>query len=140
MTELALVAASVSLVWNVRMALQKKFVVILGFAFRLPYASAFHSRCSRLTSHSVIVLALLHLQTLQIALKSSNQTFDKIIPAVLKEMQLGWALISATIPALKQFVQALGSGYLVGGFERIRKTSKPDRRFESDVLPSFVHI
>lgn len=34
------------------------------------------------------------------------------------EIQLGWALISATIPCLKGFVDTLSSGYLGANFQR----------------------
>jgi hypothetical protein len=38
-TEVALLSVTIYLVWDLQMARQKKFVVVLGFAFRLPYVS-----------------------------------------------------------------------------------------------------
>lgn len=40
---------------------------------------------------------------------------DQILPSIFEEVQLGWSLISATIPCLKSFVTNLGTGFLGGG-------------------------
>ena len=37
------------------------------------------------------------------------------MPSIFEEVQLGWSLISATIPCLKSFVANLGTGFLGGG-------------------------
>jgi hypothetical protein len=50
-----------------------------------------------------------------VALSSSNQTFDEIPASIFEEVQLGWSLISATIPCLKSFVVNLGTGFMGGG-------------------------
>jgi len=50
-----------------------------------------------------------------VALNSANQTLDGIPESILEEVQLGWSLISATIPCLKSFVVNLGTGFMGGG-------------------------
>ncbi|KFY48512.1 hypothetical protein V495_01269 [Pseudogymnoascus sp. VKM F-4514 (FW-929)] len=94
--EVAILALVFGLVFNLQMPFWKKFTVVLGFAFRLP----------------LIVLAIVHVQYVESSITSTNATFDQITPSVIMSIQLGWSLISATIPCLKSFVVYLGSGYL----------------------------
>lgn len=58
------------------------------------------------------MLAIVHVQYVELSITSTNATFDQITPSVIMSIQLGWSLISATIPCLKSFVVYLGSGYL----------------------------
>lgn len=58
------------------------------------------------------MLAIVHVHYVQLYIASTNPTFDQITLSVIMSVQLGWSLISATIPCLKSFVANLGSGYL----------------------------
>ncbi|KAH8811164.1 hypothetical protein F5884DRAFT_854524 [Xylogone sp. PMI_703] len=95
-TEAALFLLTVALVWRLHMPTQKKQVVVLGFAFRLP----------------LVVFAILHVHSFGTIVHSTNPSYDQIIPSVYVQIEMGWSLISATIPCLKGFVVDLGTGYL----------------------------
>jgi len=80
----------------------------------------------------LVVLALLHIHYLPNAINSSNMTFDLILPSILKVSQLGWSLVSATIPCLRTFVLNLGTGYLGGtNFDKILAAGASHRAYTS---------
>lgn len=58
------------------------------------------------------MLAIIHVHYVKSYITSTNATFDQITTSVIMSVQLGWSLISATIPCLKSFVVNLQSGYL----------------------------
>src|SRR5450432_1831757 len=55
---------------------------------------------------------------MSIASNSSNQTLAQILPSIFEEVQLGWSLISATIPCLRAFVTNLDFGVLSGALDK----------------------
>jgi len=94
--EIGLFLLTVYLVWGLHMSGQKKRVVVLGFGFRLP----------------LVAFAILHVHYVGKTIHSTNPAFDQIIPSIYEQVEMGWGLISATIPCLKGFVVDLGTGYL----------------------------
>lgn len=111
--EVSIFAVIIGLVYNLQMARTKKFAVVFGFAFRLPYV--IHSSTEAFANRGanrLIALIMLHLHEVQDTIGSTNSTFDYIPASAIMSIQLGWSLVSATIVRLKSFVENLGSGYL----------------------------
>ncbi|KAL5313182.1 hypothetical protein ACEPPN_018915 [Leptodophora sp. 'Broadleaf-Isolate-01'] len=85
----------------------------------------------------LIVFATLHVYFLIPVTDSKNQTFDQIRPGVMEELQLGWALISATVPSLKSFIENLGQGSWGRNFDRKNATGQGYSNTESFALETF---
>ncbi|KAF2817342.1 uncharacterized protein BDZ99DRAFT_431394 [Mytilinidion resinicola] len=94
LTELLLVLVPVYLVSHIQMRTRLKFRVVLAFAFRLPVAA----------------FSLLHLVALSRAIHASNSGVALARVTVYQQAQLGYSLISATIPCLKSFVKSFDTG------------------------------
>lgn len=55
----------------------------------------------------------------------------------MEELQLGWALISATVPSLKSFIENLGQGSWGRNFDRKNATGQGYSNTESFALETF---
>ncbi|KFY42604.1 hypothetical protein V495_04422 [Pseudogymnoascus sp. VKM F-4514 (FW-929)] len=95
LTELALVGNSVYLVRDLHVPLGKKIVVVLAFALRLP----------------IIAPAALRLYYLDIQLSSSDPTLSGTLASVCAQIEISYAIISATIPCLRPFMSSLNTHY-----------------------------
>ncbi|KAF2502798.1 hypothetical protein BU16DRAFT_19157 [Lophium mytilinum] len=93
-TELLLVLVPVYFLSYIQMRTEFKFRVVLAFAFRLPVA----------------VFSVLHIIALSHALRASNPGVALANVALYQQAQLGYSLISATIPTLKSFVKSFDTG------------------------------
>ncbi|OCK81367.1 hypothetical protein K432DRAFT_450183 [Lepidopterella palustris CBS 459.81] len=93
-TETILVLIPIYLVWGIQMSMKLKLRVIIAFAFRLP----------------IITFALLFLYyTLRIPL-SQNPGVSASPALIHQQAELGYSLISATIPCLKSFLKSFDTG------------------------------
>lgn len=91
--EACLFIGSVSLIINLMMAMQKKTTVVMVFGSRL----------------LLIAITILRLHYLKSSLLSSNPTLEGVSVVLLTQLELGWSLISATIPCLNPFMRAVST-------------------------------
>ncbi|KFY14329.1 hypothetical protein V491_06094 [Pseudogymnoascus sp. VKM F-3775] len=94
-TELALVGNSIYLVQDLQVPLGKKIVVVLAFALRLP----------------IIAPAAVRLYYLNIEFSSSDPTLHGVLASVCAQIEISYAIISATIPCLRPFMSSLNTHY-----------------------------
>lgn len=65
----------------------------------------------KLTSHRVVAPAILRLYYLDQEFASSDSTLHGVLASVFTQIQLGYAIIAATIPCLRPFMAALNTHY-----------------------------
>ncbi|EEP80629.1 conserved hypothetical protein [Uncinocarpus reesii 1704] len=87
----------VYLVWNLRMRLKSKFVVLLAFSFRLP----------------VFVIAAFRIYFLHQEFIHNDPLFYGASSSVCLEAALHFGLMAATIPCMKPFIKAFNTGWLL---------------------------
>ncbi len=102
------------------MQLRKRLTILAAFGCRLLYVRPLPpSPLSRLTrSHSLIPLIAIRLVYLSPA-ENENPTMTTIVPYILAEAALEFAILSTSITALKPFLRPLHSGAVVssvGGY------------------------
>lgn len=93
--EVSLFLGSVLLIVNLQMARQKKTVVTMVFGCRLP----------------LIAVTILRLHYLTLGFQSANPTLVALPAVLLAQVELGWSIISATIPCLNPFIRAISTKY-----------------------------
>ncbi|ERF70271.1 hypothetical protein EPUS_09109 [Endocarpon pusillum Z07020] len=77
------------------MARQKKTTVMMVFGCRLP----------------LIAITVLRLKYLTAGLRSSDPTLDDLPTVLATQVELGWSLISATVPCINPFIRAVSTRY-----------------------------
>ncbi|KAK5107233.1 hypothetical protein LTR62_001613 [Meristemomyces frigidus] len=91
------VAFSAHLVWNLQMKGSKKWAVVCAFGVRLL---------------GLIPISIVRLVVLNRALKSDDFLFSAVGPEVLTQIEMCYAVLSATIPCLRIFLSAAQTGLL----------------------------
>ncbi|PGH16039.1 hypothetical protein AJ79_02019 [Helicocarpus griseus UAMH5409] len=108
LTELALSALSVFLVWSLQMPIRNKLIVVTAFSFRLSIVAPIIARINYLAA----------LQT-----SDNHNLFFALVPATLcTQIELHLGLMAATIPCLKPFMRAANTGYMGFGGAFIERT------------------
>ncbi|KAF2458961.1 hypothetical protein BDY21DRAFT_283026, partial [Lineolata rhizophorae] len=94
-TEIVFACLPVYLVWNLQMKSDLKFRVVLAFMFRLPVAA----------------FSLLFLNAISRSMTNGLLPGVNVTPWVIwHQVELGYSLISATIPCLKSFIKSFDTG------------------------------
>ncbi|ORY07772.1 hypothetical protein BCR34DRAFT_489151 [Clohesyomyces aquaticus] len=94
--ELLLVLLPLFFVWNVQMKRYIKFQVVFAFGLRLP----------------VTAFAIAHLHYVSGYTSTTTNVSQSMVPAlVYLQVELFWALLSATVPTLKAFMKSFNSGF-----------------------------
>ncbi|KFZ23113.1 hypothetical protein V502_02409 [Pseudogymnoascus sp. VKM F-4520 (FW-2644)] len=94
-TELALVANSIYLVHELQLPLEKKTIVVVAFALRLP----------------LIAPVVMRLYYLGLEFSSSDPTLVGVLASVCTQIEMSYAVVSATIPCLRPFMTSLNTHY-----------------------------
>ncbi|CZT50031.1 uncharacterized protein RSE6_10950 [Rhynchosporium secalis] len=94
-TELALFSTSIYLVKDLQLSLQKKLLVVFAFGLRLP----------------MIAPIILRLFSILAALNSQDPTLAGTMVIVYTQIELCYAIIAATLPCLRPFMNALSTHY-----------------------------
>lgn len=94
-TELVLFSLPLFIVWPVQMSIARKGQVVLAFAFRL----------------GVAALAVVHLHYVAKYVDAPRTSFSIIPALVWQQIELCWALLTASIPNLKAFMKSFNSGF-----------------------------
>ncbi|ORY15013.1 hypothetical protein BCR34DRAFT_533475 [Clohesyomyces aquaticus] len=93
--EILLVMLPVIFIWNIQMKRYIKFQVIIAFGLRFP----------------VVAFAFVHLHFISDYDTGPNMSQTTISALVFLQIELFWALLSATIPTLKAFMKSFNSGF-----------------------------
>ncbi|KAF2668449.1 hypothetical protein BT63DRAFT_479856 [Microthyrium microscopicum] len=97
-TEVTVVVLSLTLVWQLQMKAELKFRVILAFLFRL----------------LLVPIIVLHAYYIQMALLGHEDLPLALTPVlVCTQIELGYSLISATIPNLKSFLMSFDTAFMM---------------------------
>ncbi len=97
----------------VRVALDKKVVVVVAFVFRVVYAPSPQSSLCHLTHiSSVVILTVVRLALLRKYFSSTDPIFNSIASGITTQALLSMAITTACIPALKPFLDGFESGML----------------------------
>ncbi|KAK2756670.1 hypothetical protein FQN54_005115 [Arachnomyces sp. PD_36] len=96
-TEVALIALSMLLVWGLRMRVSSKLTVVFAFSFRLTVAA--------------VIIVRLHYIGIGIS-STDNPFFDSVPASICTQVELHWGLMAASIPCLKPFMKAMNTGYM----------------------------
>lgn len=112
-TELALFFNSIYMVKSLQLSIQKKSVVVLAFGLRLPSVNPIdqHRNHELTLRYSMIAIAALRLDAIQIGLHSTDQPLKGAIVAVYTQIEISYAIIAATTPCLRPFMKALSTNY-----------------------------
>lgn len=112
--EVTIFLLSFILVWGLTMGLDPKVRVILAFIFRLPlvvlHLPARHLMTDRFR---LIAITLVHLFTIKWTADSVNLNFEIVPALVCEQIELGYSLISATIPNLKSFIMSFNTSMMM---------------------------
>jgi hypothetical protein len=95
LTELMLFSTSILLVWDLQTAFRNKIPVVFAFGMRLP----------------VIAVIILRLTYLRKELISQNPTLDGAIPALLRQVEIYYGLLAATVPCLRPFISGFSTNF-----------------------------
>lgn len=105
-TEMLLAFSAVMLVWSLQMKIGKKVTVVSAFGQRL----------------ILLIPIVLRLQCLDRAFKSHDPTLSITTSVICKQVEVIWAIISASVPCLRPFMLAVTTFYgapTEGGFSRL---------------------
>jgi hypothetical protein len=97
-TELALAALAVMLVWDLQMKSRDKFRVVTGFAIRLVVLVP-------------IILRLLSLHSHATKVPAQQISFLFTMPALWSQLEMHLCLVAATVPCLRLFLKSFSTGY-----------------------------
>jgi hypothetical protein len=92
--ELILLILPFYIVWNLKMNLRDKFIVLYLFSLRLP----------------VIPFGIMRLQRLFATSRSTDYTFDIVSTLVFSQVEMHWCLIAASIPCIRPLFRSWSTG------------------------------
>jgi hypothetical protein len=123
-TELMVVLLSAGLVWQLQMRLELKLRVILAFIFRIPWdISSSKDLFTALTYRRLIPVAIIHIKYIQ-SMPEDNQNLAVFAPLTGEIIELGYSLISATIPNLKSFIMSFDTAMMMSVSFKLSSTSR----------------
>ncbi|KAE9986179.1 hypothetical protein EG327_004429 [Venturia inaequalis] len=107
LTEVMIIILTLGLIWRLQMRLELKIKVVLAFIFRLPLVAiiSIHSRYITREPESNLSLTIIWLLTIE-------------------QVQLGYSLISATIPNLKSFLMMFDTAVMMDISHKLSSTDK----------------
>ncbi len=92
----------------------------------------------------LIAVTILRLNYLTIGFRSSNPTLDGVPASLVSQIELGWSLISATVPCINPFMRAVSTSYgalqsdtIMGG-DHVSNLRKPSGTGSSYGLRSMI--
>lgn len=136
-TEVILFTFSFALVHKLQMAWKNKFVIVLSFASRLPYALLLHTTASNsLTlqiTNRLIVFQSLRLAKYHTYVQSRDPTFTAIDHFVWTQVELYYSLISCTVFCLRPFMDAVTTHYGTAGDISLGSSSRTQHQSNLDV-------
>jgi len=108
-----IVVLAAVLVYDLKMPLSRKAVVVIAFFFRLPYV---HSPRGLPTESLLILIrlvamAILRLHYLGRGIHSLNPTLGLVGAVVWAQIELHYSNVSGTIPCLRPFMMAVSTDY-----------------------------
>jgi hypothetical protein len=127
--EVALWMLSISLIWGLQMKIQKRVLILNAFGCRLMYIPLPLLSPSRKLTQPLRLIPIVAIRLFYLyPSENYDPTLTSILPHILTEGALAYAIISTSITALKPFLKPFHSGAIMntvgGGGSRLNSGSR----------------